>query len=231
MTSDGTLPTVVLLHGWGSTAERTWGDSRLLRSLRDAGRRVELVDLPGHGREGGLHDPAEYADIVELTLARLPEGPLDGVGFSLGAKLLLWIDAAQPGTLRRVVATGVGENLFRNEAGAALSAAVSAGDRDAFERGTDAFDIVSEAIDSGNDPAAIGAVIQRPGTPPAPETLRAATAETLLIVGDADVIAGDPRLIAATHPNARISMLADASHVATAGDHRMHDQAAEFLLR
>lgn len=231
MTSDDAAPTVVLLHGWGSTGERAWGHSRLLRRLTEAGRRVVLVDLPGHGESGGSHDPADYADIVCQTVERLPVGPLDGVGFSLGAKLLLWIDAHRPGRFRRIVATGVGGNLFGAEAGAVLSGAVIARDRDAFEAGTDAADIIGEAIDSGNDPEAIAAVIQRPGTPPSASRLHAASAETLLVVGDADSIAGDPSAVVAAHPNARVHTLPGTSHIATVGDDRMHDEAADFILR
>lgn len=63
-------PTVLLVHGWNGTA----GDlASFIGPLRDAGRRVVAIDLPGHGRSSGkrINLPAAVA-AVEASLRREP---------------------------------------------------------------------------------------------------------------------------------------------------------------
>ena len=49
MAGDGSGNPVVLLHGFTGSVESTWVPTGLLDLLRDAGREVVPVDLPGHG--------------------------------------------------------------------------------------------------------------------------------------------------------------------------------------
>ncbi len=63
-------PTVLLVHGWNGGS----GDlAPFVGPLRDAGRRVVALDLPGHGRSGGRSlNLAIAAASVEAALRREP---------------------------------------------------------------------------------------------------------------------------------------------------------------
>ena len=72
--------------------------------LNDAGREVIAWDLPGHGSAEKHHDPAGYADmeakLVERLAAESGDQPVDGVGFSMGARTVLAMAAMAPGTVQ-----------------------------------------------------------------------------------------------------------------------------------
>jgi len=103
---------VALLHGFATSSARTWWENGWLDLLSEAGRTTVPIDILGHGKAEKPHDPAAYADLEGYVAERLPEGPVDAVGFSLGARLLLGVAIAQPDRFRRIVTLGVGRNLF-----------------------------------------------------------------------------------------------------------------------
>jgi 3-oxoadipate enol-lactonase len=85
-------PTVVLLHGWATTASLNWTPS--FRPLADHFRVIAL-DHRGHGR--GLRGPAPFrlvdcADDVAALLATLDIAHCIAVGYSMGGPIaqLLW---------------------------------------------------------------------------------------------------------------------------------------------
>jgi pimeloyl-ACP methyl ester carboxylesterase len=94
-----TLPTVVLLHGLGSTA--TAFGSLLTRMLPQAGRLVAL-DLPGHGfseTPAGRLTPERLFNAVSELLDGLVPEPMILVGSSLGGALALRYAVERPGRL------------------------------------------------------------------------------------------------------------------------------------
>src|SRR5262245_28738961 len=108
-------PPVLLLHGFATSAARTWGENGWLDILGDSGRTVIAPDLPGHGAPPQPHDPESYADLAAQVAAGLPDGPIAGIGFSLGARTLLQMAVAEPTRYDRLVVSGVGANLFRTD--------------------------------------------------------------------------------------------------------------------
>ena len=80
---------VVLVHGLGSSFEHGWRAPGWIDLLGDAGRPVIPVDILGHGGAEAPHEPAAYADLEQSVIAALPDEPVDAIGFSLGAQLLL----------------------------------------------------------------------------------------------------------------------------------------------
>jgi len=58
---DAGLRPVLLLHGFSSSSKLNWEDTGWLAALLDAGRRVIMVDLPGHGRSGAPEDRDSYS--------------------------------------------------------------------------------------------------------------------------------------------------------------------------
>src|SRR5690606_32334272 len=106
---------VVLVHGFGTSSDRTWRDNGWIDLLQDAGREVVAIDLLGHGRSDKPHDPAAYDDLEALVAAQLPDGPIDGVGFSLGARVLLTLATETPERFASLTLLGVGTNLLVTE--------------------------------------------------------------------------------------------------------------------
>ena len=87
---------ILFLHGMATNARRTWGETGWLDLVGDAGREVLAFDLLGHGSAPQPTDPAEYDAFEQYVLDRLPDEPVDAVGFSLGSRTLLVLAAAHP---------------------------------------------------------------------------------------------------------------------------------------
>src|SRR5882724_2437651 len=104
---------VALLHGFATSSARTWGENGWLDLLADAGRETVPIDLLGHGTAEKPHDEAAYADLESYVADRLPDGPVDAIGFSLGARVLLTLATREPARFGRLVTLGVGANLLR----------------------------------------------------------------------------------------------------------------------
>ncbi len=92
----------------GGSYACTWKGGALEASLKAAGRRVLMLDLPGHGAGPCSHQPAEYERLADLLLQRFAnERTVDAIGFSLSGKLLLDLAARFPKRFRRLVIAGV----------------------------------------------------------------------------------------------------------------------------
>ena len=97
-------PPVLLLHGWGSSAELM----RAAGAPLVADRRVYNLDLPGHGRSPAPPEPwgvPEYAAAVAHVLRTRGLGPLPLVGHSNGGRIALTLasDPATAGLVERLV--------------------------------------------------------------------------------------------------------------------------------
>merc|ERR1719181_380489 len=126
----GNGPPVILLHG-------LFGSREDLRGLQAelAGRDVVLVDLAGHGAsatEAGYSYDDQVAGLLALV-EKLYDGPVDMVGYSLGARLALGCKSRRPDLIGRVVAVSArliglegDEREARRRSDKALAARVSA---------------------------------------------------------------------------------------------------------
>lgn len=185
--SAGTHTKLVMLHGWGGSFSRTWERLGWAELMRENGFDVIGPDLLGHGADGGPHDPQAYAGIVDDVSAKLDglQGAV-GVGYSLGAKILLGLSARFPGMFSRLAMVGMGNNAFRPLGAAqALSSALLDGlPADApkpFAR------MIDEVLQSGNDIKAMAACITRPQESPlTPEELKSVTHPLLIVNGSED---------------------------------------------
>lgn len=108
---------VLLLHGFTTSAQRTWREPGWVDLLTDAGRKVIAPDLLGHGDAAKPHDVAEYARVEELVRQVLPEGPVDGVGYSAGARILLYLASQEPSRFGQLVVGGIGAQMFEEGEG------------------------------------------------------------------------------------------------------------------
>jgi 2-succinyl-6-hydroxy-2,4-cyclohexadiene-1-carboxylate synthase len=95
---------MLLLHGFTGSA-RSW--DALVPDLT-AARRVIRVDLPGHGQTAHTDDLARYtmprvADDLARLLTSLNAAPADVCGYSMGARLALYLGAHHPDVVRALL--------------------------------------------------------------------------------------------------------------------------------
>ena len=216
---------VVLVHGLGSSFEHGWRTGGWIDLLGDTGRRVVPIDLLGHGTAPHPHEPEAYAHLDEHLEAALPDEPIDAIGFSLGAQLLLRVAARAPERFAHLVAIGVGANVFRDDGRELLA--------NAFEQGVTDDDIggrvfVSLAAEAGNDPLALAALLRRESTPLTPDELAGAACPTLVIIGDKD-FAGPPDPLVDALPNAKLVTLRKIDHFQATRDFGCIDAALDFI--
>ncbi len=175
---------VLLVHGFATSARRTWQEPGWIDLLTEAGREVLAPDLLGHGDADKPHDVDAYDNVEERIAAILPPGrPVDAVGYSAGARIVLALAAQDPSRFGRIVVGGMGERLFiKREGNPILDAIEGRGSED---------DMVgahfrSMSSSDGNDPEALAAFIQRRQPRLDREDVATITCPTLVIIGDAD---------------------------------------------
>lgn len=228
---------VVLVHGFATDSARTWRENGWLDLLADAGRDPIAIDLLGHGTAEKPHDPAAYDDLEALVLDQMPGGPVDAIGFSLGARVLLTIACDHPQRFERLVLTGVGENLLRRDDNDAILRAIEAGvegDReDAIEGDGEATNPVVQyfaglATQPGVDRAALAACLRSQRRPFTAERLGSVPLPVLVVIGDKD-FAGPGQPLADALPQGRLHTLRNVDHFATPKDFGCIDAALEFI--
>lgn len=220
------LPPVALLHGWGGSFADTFGDTGWNKDLADAGRMVIAITLPGHGPAASA-DAAEYADLASSLASLLPSGPIDIVGFSLGAKLALALACADPARVRRVVLGGVGDNLFAPEPNGEVLAGVLLGAAEAPSAAIAA--LARYALANGNDPAAVAAVLRRRPNPVLAAEDLPDGRYVLLVNGTADAIAMPDDRLRAAMPRLGCLHIDGCDHLSLPGDPRFREAALRFL--
>ncbi len=216
---------VVLLHGFATSSARTWGDNGWLDLLADAGRTAVAIDLLGHGTATKPHDPAAYDQLEAHVAAQLPDGPVDGIGFSLGARVLLTLATEMPERFGRLVLTGVGANLLRSDPSDVILRAIE-GEGDPTNPVVQYF--AGLAQQPGVDRAALAACLRAPRPTLTPERLALVELPVLVIIGDKD-FAGPGEPLVEALPQAELVTLRNVDHFATPKDFGTIDAALDFL--
>lgn len=199
---------VLLLHGFATSALRTWAEPGWIDIISESGRSVIAPDLLGHGTADKPHDPEPYARIEDDLAAGLPEGPIDAIGYSAGARILLTLASREPERFGRIVIGGMGERLFvRRESTTILDAV----------RGEDTGDdrvaghFAELAATDGNDRDALALFISRTQPRLDREDCARITADTLVVIGSED-FAGPGEGLADAIPGARCKTLRGVDH-------------------
>ncbi|MEM7341438.1 MAG: alpha/beta fold hydrolase [Actinomycetota bacterium] len=199
---------VLLLHGFTTSAERTWREPGWIDLLTEAGRDVIAPDLLGHGDAPKPHDVAAYDDVEGIIAASLPDGPIDGVGYSAGARILLVLASRQPERFGRLVVGGIGGRMFTPRDGNPILDALE-GRGDPEDRVNAHFKEMAEG--DGNDPKALAAFIGRTYPPLGHDELALIANPTLVIIGDKD-FAGPGEPLAEALPNGELLTLRGVDH-------------------
>lgn len=232
--SDSRRP-VVLLHGFIANSALNWVGPGVVDALTAAGRRVVAMDARGHGDSEGWHDPARYGEpamvrdvVALLDLLAVPE--VDLVGYSMGGVVAL-LTTATDHRVRRLIVGGIGSGVVevggldsRVVPAAAVAAALSAeGDVDPTSQ-AGVFRMLADFV--GGDRLALAAVIS--GEPAGSVPLADITVPTLVVVGEDDILAARPEVLAAAITNARLVVL-PGDHLTVLSDPGFVPAISDFL--
>ena len=214
-----------MVHGFASSFDHTWRKNGWVDILGDLGRPVVPVDLLGHGTAPRPTDVEAYGAVEERVHRDLPEGPLDAVGFSAGASVLLHLAVDHPGRFRRLALLGLGDNVF---GGTEPVLTV-----DALEGRTGPEDVQGQlfrrlAESAGNDPGALVAFLGRPARRLTESDLAVVACPVLVLLGDRDFIGTADRLMAALRQGEFVG-LRGVDHFATPSDFGAIDAVMRFL--
>lgn len=218
---------VVLVPGFATSAARTWGDNGWLDLLADIGRTPVPLDVLGSGSSAKPHEPAAYADFEEELLSRFPDGAVDAIGFSNGARTLLVLASRHPDRFNSLIVAGVGRNLFERDGTSDRIASAIDGTGDADDPTVRYFVQLAQAPDQ--DPLALAAFMRRERSfELTTDSLASVACPVLVVLGDRD-FAGPADPLVDALPSARLVTLRNVDHFATPKDFGFIDAALEFL--
>jgi pimeloyl-ACP methyl ester carboxylesterase len=231
----GDGPDALLLHGFAADHRVNWVAPGVVDALVAAGRRVIALDARGHGQSDKPHDPAAYENDAMVRDARrlldhLGVEEVDVIGYSMGALVTARLVPDEPRT-RSCVLGGIGRRANRGnpltpERRTRIAAALEADDPAAAEDASArAFRTFAER--TGADRRALAA-FQRARTPITRSRLDDFRVPTLVIVGDADTLAGSAQLLADRIPGA-VAKTITGTHLGAVTDPEFARSIADFV--
>lgn len=200
----------VLLHGAASSSSATWAGAGWADLLDDLAITTSYVPLPGH-QGSPLAADAPASRVTAEILAADPGADVV-LGFSAGAALALQAAAAAPERFRKIALLGFGDGMWT-----APSTRAAIAERLTTRSDADNADVLlmrSMAASAGNDVQQVARFLATYPGPPPLESLRALTAEVLVVVGDRDSVGPADRLAAALG-SARVVTLPGVDHYRT----------------
>jgi pimeloyl-ACP methyl ester carboxylesterase len=225
---------VVLVHGFASTAQVNWVHPGWVATLTTAGRRVVALDNRGHGASTKLYDPALYhsarmAEDVRALLDHLALGPVDVMGYSMGARIAAFLAHAHPARVRSVVLGGLGIRLvdgvgLPESIADALEARSLAEVDDPTARTFRRF-----AEQTGSDLAALAACMRGSRQTLTRSQVGTIRAPVLVAVGSSDTVAGSAQELAALLPAGRALDIPGRDHMLAVGDRVFKEAVRGFL--
>ena len=220
---------VLLIHGMGSSYEHNWVAPGWADLLRESGREVVGVELPGHGADGRTGDPTREAAQVVLDAAS-DSARVDAVGFSAGGYALMVAAARKPEAFGAVALLGVTDSGLReNRAGPATMNAVADALLAAEEPAVGVPRLIRRLVDAaGNDRALVAAFALSSQPRAGTADLAAITARCLVVEGGADR-GGPAEQVAAAIPRCSRIILKGVDHFAIARDIGCVDAVLRFL--
>jgi pimeloyl-ACP methyl ester carboxylesterase len=225
---------ILLIHGFASNVATNWRDTHWLRTLTEASRRVIAFDNRGHGRSEKLYDPGCYgapamAEDACRLLDHLGIGRADVMGYSMGARIAVFLALAHPERVRSLILAGAGINLVRGMVGTGpIAHALEAPSINDVTNDT-ARSFRAFAEQTASDLRALAACLRGPREKVTVEDLARIAMPTLVATGSNDVIAGSGGALASLIPGAQLLDIEGGDHMRAVGDARFKQGVLDFL--
>ena len=221
------LPPILFLHGLATSGSRTWGDNGWIDLVDEAKRESLVIDLPGHGENYANSEHATFEKSISFVEENIHDTPIDGIGFSLGARMLLTIASRQPKIFRKLVLSGVGESLFSLDSNRykSIHKGIS-GTPDPEDPESRYFHQLAESSDINR--VALKALIASPMTQIDKESIAKIECPVLVVLGENDFAQPATELIEAL-PDATYLELKRVDHFSTPKNFNFIESALRFL--
>lgn len=220
-----------MVHGFATSSADSWARFGWIAAFEERGQRVVAPDLPGHGGAEKYTVPEEYGVIEDVVLGYARQlTPVSGVGFSMGARLILSVEIDQPGTFERLVIGGVGANIFSFRSPEHLAGAIESRDHSKAPDNSMAEAFVRGAYKSENSAAALAAFLRRPlRRRILAEGLASVKCPVLVVVGDDDEMVQPVSALTEHLTHAEVVRVPRADHLATMRSREFLDASLDFL--
>ena len=231
-------PTIVLVHGFGSSRAQNWKATGWYGGLTAAGFPIVAMDCRGHGDSGKPHDPAAYghdrmAEDVALVMKACSLSSALILGYSMGGFIGLRLLASHPERVIKLAVAGMGESYLKDSitspaARAALADALLTSDPGSI---TDPRAKMFRAFadQAGKDRLALAACMRAMSQRLPPETLAHLQPPVLVVTGEKDDTAGPPGPLAATFANGMAVVIAGRDHMSAVGDKNTRQAVIDFF--
>ncbi|GAB3123592.1 alpha/beta fold hydrolase [Glaciibacter psychrotolerans] len=230
---DPSSPTVLLMHGFASSALANWQATGWTRDLTRAGYHVLAVDQRGHGASDKPHDPSAYSlelladDVLQVLDAYLLD-EVFSVGYSLGARVGWRAAREYPDRISRAVLGGIpdGDPLKRfhiQDARDYVEHEVPVRDRL-----TGAYLQMAQSV-PGNDLNALIALVEGMRNGEQPGVDNAPAQPLLFATGSEDRILDASRALARLVADARFFEIPGRNHFNAPTSRAFRDAAVAFL--
>ena len=225
---------ILLIHGFASNIAANWRLTNWLRTLAEDGRRVIAIDNRGHGESEKIYDPDRYgspamAEDASRLLDHLGIPSADVIGYSMGARIAVFLALAHPERVRSLILGGVGINFVHGIVGSGpIARALEATSIDDVTNDT-ACSFRAFAEQTGSDLKALAACMRGPREKITRECLARIAVPTLIATGSKDVIAGSGRELASLVPGAQLLEIEGRDHMKAVGDARFKQGVLDFL--
>ncbi len=225
---------LVLAHGFASTHRVNWVATGWAKVLVEAGYRIIMPDMRGHGESGKSHDKADYTlsamagDLVAL-LDHLGEPGADLMGYSMGAMVALVAAVEAPERFDRIVAAGVGARLLDadRDPGPVIEALLADDPSTVTDAGARGFRVFADQ--NGQDREALAACFEAVRAPFPVDGLARIKRPVLVVAGETDMLAGAAGPLAERIPGARAFTVPKRDHMKTVGDRAYKEAVLGFL--
>ena len=225
---------ILLIHGFASNIAANWRDAHWMRTLAEASRRVIAIDNRGHGQSEKLYDPSRYgapsmAEDARRLLDHLGIARADVMGYSMGARIAVFLALAHPERVRSLILAGAGINLVRGMVGTGPIARALEAPRIEDVTNDTARSFRAFAEQTGSDLKALAACMRGPREKISPADLAHIAVPTLVATGSNDVIAGSGRELASLSPGAQLLDIPGRDHIKAVGDAGFKRGVLDFL--
>ncbi len=225
---------ILLIHGFASNGRVNWVATGWLRTLRDKGYRVIMVDNRGHGESEKLYRPEDYSAAIMADDARRLLDHLDikqaaVMGYSMGARIAAFLTMQYPGHVSCAVFAGLAERMITGVGGAnEIAAGLEAASLDdVTDPGARTFRVFADQTKS--DLKALAACMRSSRVRIKAEDLANISVPVLVVAGEKDDVAGAVQPLVDQIPGAKGLVLPGRNHMSAVGDRGYKEAVLAFL--